>query len=160
MVAYSGLTPCTSPPPPPLLTLQLPPPHLPHYSVALAPLRPYCDLCPDKGPGYTTARLARPGWSLCEGLRAILSWWERGGSVKGILRCEKRLGVAMGSPAVYLQLPPHTPTPTPPHPCPKDSRRHSVTAVAGMLGRRKECFPGPYVIRKGIHSVYKILIKF
>lgn len=61
MVACSVLTP---PPPPP---------H-PRYSLALAPLRPYCDLRSDKGPGSATARLARPGWRLCKGLRAILSW--------------------------------------------------------------------------------------
>lgn len=117
-----NLTPPT--PPPPRTPTN---PNCTHLLV-LAPLRPKCDLCPDKGRWKRDCQTGRAG---SEPLWGLLCDTVLEGPMNGILTCEEKPGVSLGSPAVC------------PLPTPGDSRRHGVTAVSGMLSGHWATFPSP-----------------
>lgn len=108
------------------------PPPSPHpnctHLLVLAPLRPKCDLCPDKGRWKRDCQTGRVGSEPLRGISAILSWRGQWMAFSHVKKGQESVWVALVS----------TPLPTP-----GDSRRHGVTAVSGMLGGHWATFPSP-----------------
>lgn len=108
-----------------------PPPHLhPNCTLllVLAPLRPKCDLCPDKGRWNWDCQTGRAGSEPLWGLSAILSWRGRWMAFSHVKKGWESDWAALLSA---------------PLPTPGDSRRHGVTAVSGMLSGHRATFPSP-----------------
>lgn len=116
--SLSHIPPSTPPPTPSNRT------HL----LVLAPLRPKCDLCPDKGRWKRDCQTGRVGSEPLWGLCAILSWRGRWMAFSHVKKGRESVWAALLSASL---------------PTPGDSRRHGVTAVSGMFSGHWTTFPSP-----------------